>query len=78
MHTLYWPASSSDLNVIENVWNMLSQKVYVVNKTFPNKKDLFKKIQKKFYLLDKEIIKDMVLKWNDRLVRVLENCNDVI
>ena len=54
--TLDWPPSSPDLNIIENVWKMLSDNVYANEKIFSNKSSLWDVLQVEFYKLDKEKI----------------------
>ena len=42
--TTYWPSCSPDLNIIENVWSVLQEKVHESGQ-FKNKSDLLKTIK---------------------------------
>ena len=72
IYSLEWPPSSPDLNIIENAWKILSDKVYGEQRIFFRKKDLWGKIQAPWEQIDDEMIKQMIKSFDDRLSKVIE------
>ena len=68
---LDWPACSPDLNPIENLWGILTQRVYKNNRMFQSKKELIKKIQKEWNNIELKICEDLVLSMDSRCEMVL-------
>lgn len=56
---LPWPSLSPDLNVMENVWGILSRRVYSRGKQFGNKNQLISSIQREWNKLPQEDIKGL-------------------
>ena len=72
VHYLDWPAHSADLNPIENVWALLSQKVYQFNRKFTKKSSLKEQIIFEWNNLNKEIFSNLVNSFDNRLSQVIE------
>ena len=67
-----WPASSPDLNPIENVWSILKRKLYEGGKQYRNKLDLWEAIKSIFAEVAPEEIDNLTNSMDDRLVKVIE------
>ena len=73
--SLKWPAKSPDLNIMENIWHMLSEKVYS-GRQFNNKDNLTTSIlNAKEYLIQhkKETIKGLFDNFKTRVTKVIKN-----
>jgi len=71
---LNWPWCSPDLNLVENVWKMLTDIVYD-RKQFASKNDIWLAIQEASQsIMDSKrlVIKDMFNKYNSRLLQVID------
>uniref|UniRef100_A0A914E6S7 Tc1-like transposase DDE domain-containing protein n=1 Tax=Acrobeloides nanus TaxID=290746 RepID=A0A914E6S7_9BILA len=51
-----WPANSSDLNHIENIWGILVRRIYTDNKQYQSTEALQEAIQQAWDDLDQEMI----------------------
>lgn len=72
IEVLQWPARSPDLNPIENVWGILSQKVYANGRTFSNKEDLWEAVSAEWRQIRHETIKNLYDSMPKRMVDVLQ------
>lgn len=72
LNVLIWPAQSPDLNIIENVWGILTQKIYENGRQYFSKLELKREIFKAWLNLDKDYIKRLYLSVPKRLVECLE------
>lgn len=66
-----WPARSPDLNLIENVWSMLQDKVYESGQ-FNKKEQLLAEIKRCAKLIPTQHIKNLYTSMNKRLLTVVE------
>ena len=71
INVLPWPAQSSDLNPIENVWSIIKSKIR--GKNFKNKQELFNEIKNIWDNLDANIAKKLVASVQNRVFEVLKN-----
>lgn len=56
---LGWPPYSPDLNIIENVWGLLSRKVYESGRQFEDKKSLIEGIKKAWAEISLQYIENL-------------------
>lgn len=68
---LPWPACSPDLNPIENVWGLLSQKVYAHGRQFNSVRELKLTLTEEWHKLDKDILKSYIDSMPRRLQHVI-------
>lgn len=69
--TLDWPACSPDLNPIENVWGLLSQKVFNHGRSFENVKELKKILSEEWDKLEINDLKKYIESMPRRLQEVI-------
>lgn len=68
---LPWPACSPDLNPIENVWGLLSQKVYAHGRQFQSVRELKQSLTEEWNNLEPDILKSLIDSMPRRLQHVI-------
>ena len=68
---LPWPASSPDLNIIENVWSMIDNKLLKLS--INNIDDLKKALQTVWLEISNEIIQKLFASLPERIRQVMKN-----
>lgn len=69
---LPWPAPSPDLNVIENIWAWLTQRIYSGNRSYHSLKELESAIYRAWIDLDQTLIQRLIDSMTSRLIEVVE------
>jgi len=69
-----WPPQSPDLSPIEDIWGIVSEKVYKHGKTYQTKDDLWKAIVAAWDSIPRSTFQNLYKSMNNRLIKVLE-CN---
>ena len=77
IETLPIPPNSPDLNPIENIWGILSSKVYSEGQKFKNKDSLWKEIKFQWENLDPEIIRKSISNYNERYSAVFQEWENI-
>lgn len=70
---LEWPARSPDLNPIENLWGILSQKVYSNGRQFGTLKELKDAINQEWAKIDTKVLENLINSMPGRVLKVLNN-----
>lgn len=70
---LEWPPYSPDLNIIEHVWGLLSQKVYESGRQFHNQKDLIDAIKQAWSEITLDYLAKLYNSMPTRLYEVILN-----
>ena len=70
IRTLEWPASSPDCNPIENLWGVLTHRIYF-NKKYDNLDDLQRAISREWDSLTLNEIEEIVDSFPNRLIAVV-------
>ena len=73
IEVLQWPPQSPDLSPIENLWGILSEKVYKEGKVYNTKDDLWAAVQTAWDEVPVEIFKNLYKSIPNRLIKVLES-----
>ena len=71
--TIDWPAHSPDLNPIENVWGLLSRRVYANGRFFSSTHELKSSISTEWQNLKSETIQNLIASMPERCFLVLNN-----
>jgi len=69
---LPWPPYSPDLNIIENLWGIVSQKVYEEGKDYQNADELWESVLHHFMAIPDEVINSLYKSVSGRLISVVE------
>lgn len=69
---LEWPPYSPDLNIIENVWGIVSHKVYEDGKEYKSADELWESVCHHFLTISYETIKELYRSIPERLISVIE------
>lgn len=69
---LDWPPYSPDLNIIENIWGIISKKVYEGGKSYNTCDELWESVSNHFLSISDEVIQNLFRSIPARLVRVIE------
>ena len=79
MTTLEWPASSADLNLIENVWEMLAQLVYDGPEKTKEAQLWERTLGAKKQLIEtrRDVIVHIFDHYEERLIKVIEKKGDI-
>lgn len=64
-----WPAQSPDLNVIENMWSYVKQKLYLTE--FNNINELWMNFKKEFFEVPNDYIRNLYASFKTRINAVL-------
>ena len=75
---MVWPAKSSDLNPIENLWGILSREVYANGRQYSSLTELKSVIEEKWYNLDPEIIQNLITSMPNRVFKVINSNGTII
>jgi transposase len=76
IEVMFWPANSPDLNPIENIWNLLKNKIGKIYVT--NKSELIEAINKTVNEFEISIIDNLVDSMNNRIKELFNNNFDSI
>ena len=69
---LEWPPYSPDLNIIENVWGIVSKKVYEGGKSYETCDELWESVSNHFLAISDETVQNLFQSIPSRLVQVVE------
>ena len=69
---LDWPPYSPDLNIIENLWGIVSTKVYEGGKEYQNSSDLWSAVSEQLLAISPEVIRNLYNSIPGRLMKVIE------
>ena len=69
---LNWPSYSPDLNPIENVWSYIEDSLYYIQDSLKNQDDVWEKVQKIWFSISPEQIKDLYACMPERMEKVIE------
>ena len=69
---LSWPPQSPDLSPIENVWGIVSEKVYKEGKTYKSKDDLWEAIVAAWESIPQTVLQNLYKSMTNRLIKILE------
>ena len=72
IHTLEWPPYSPDLNIIENVWGMVSSEVYKDGREYQNADELWESVSEAFLCIPNSSIWHLYESIPNWLMAVLE------
>lgn len=67
VHVMDWPALSPDLNPIENVWGILSRRVYANSKQYFSVDELKAAIEREWYNIEPEVLQNLVESMENRV-----------
>ena len=70
---MQWPANSSNLNLIENLWSILKMKIFEIGCQYCPKDDLWKAIEAAVNGISTSTIKNLTDSMDRRLIKVIEN-----
>ena len=70
---LSWPPYSPDLNIIENLWAIISQKVYAGGKEYKTSNELWGSVSHHFMTISDDVVGRLYCSIPNRLMSVLEN-----
>lgn len=73
-----WPACSPDLNPVENIWGILSRRVYQHNKVYGSVQDLKAAIEREWAALDPQLLTTLANSLDNRLAEVLKSNGSAI
>lgn len=73
-----WPARSPDLNPIENLWGIMSRRVYTHNKQFESVNELKKAILNCWFTLEPELLQNLIQSMKHRVFDVINNNGNCI
>lgn len=73
-----WPACSPDINNIENLWGILSQRVYANNKQFRTVPELIRAIRMEWTRIEPHILQNLVLSMEKRKSDLVEKKGEFI
>ena len=71
IEVLEWPALSSDLNPVENIWGILAHRVYANRRQFNNRDELIAIIQKTWNEIEPELLSRLVDSMKNRCASVM-------
>ena len=71
VNTTIWPAQSPDLNIIENVWKMVKERIWKESAVIKTKQELWEVVQKHWLDLDSKIFKKLYNSIPKRLKTVI-------
>ena len=70
---LDWPAQSPDLNPIENLWGIISRKIYSAGKQYENREELREAVLEAWDLIILETMEQLIQSMKQRCIKVIEN-----
>jgi transposase len=70
---LDWPPQSPDINPIENLWSILDKKIRKQEKKPVNVEELWEILQKEWYKIDLEIIRNLYISMTSRVDALRRN-----
>ena len=73
VNTIEWPSCSPDLNPIENLWEILHQKVRKANIKPRNKDGLWNILEREWYSINSDIVRKLYLSMTKRINNLYEN-----
>ena len=73
-----WPSLSPDLNPMENVWSILSQRVYCNGRQFETKEKLIETIKTCWERIENEVIDSLVAGMKNRCIEILKNNGEIL
>jgi len=68
---LEWPANSPDLNLIENLWGILTRAVFANGRQFNTKEELKAEILKQWDMIREECLTSLVKSMPNRIIDVI-------
>ena len=73
VEVLLWPPQSPDLSPIEDVWGIMSEKVYKNGRTYQNVEELWRAVVAAFYGIPRQTFQKLYQSMYTRLIKVLES-----
>jgi transposase len=73
-----WPALSPDLNVMENVWSLISRRLYTGEKVFSNEEELWKGIEDVGKTVSVKDVTPFIDSFPSRLQKVIEKKGEYV
>ena len=70
---LTWPPYSPDLNIIENMWGLVSQKIYEGGREFKTSQELWDCMSHHFLSISDEVVGRLFQSMTDHLISVIAN-----
>ena len=70
---LTWPPYSPDLNIIENMWGLVSQKIYEGGREFKTSQELWDCVSHHFLSISDEVVGRLFQSMTDHLISVIAN-----
>ena len=76
--TLQWPVQSPDLNPVENIWGILTEKIYKNRLVYKSKNELKNEILEEWEKIEIKLIKKLIKGLDKRYDNIIENDGRIV